>query len=291
MSTRYIFRECTNGFRRAKLASTGSVLTMIISLLFLSLFYLFSTITGRIINDLRGRVEMEVFLDEPVSSQSVNVIQGQLLALEGVDHVRFVSKDDAAKIFKQEFGEDINGVLEFNPLPPSFKVYLKEIYRTTDKADQVQKKILAIHGVDKILYRHDLLEMMERQTRTLGLIGLAIGVLVGISAVFLVSNTIRLTIHAKRKTILTMKLVGATRWFVRAPFLLEGFLQGAAAGLVTAGVMFCLMMNAEAFLSKELLPYLPDTLLLYVGVVCAGMVLGLFGSAVSVRRYIGDSLA
>ena len=264
---------------------------MIISLLFLSLFYLFSTITTRIINDLRGRVDMEVFLEEPISSQSVNVIQDKLTALEGVDHVRFISKDDAAKIFKQEFGEDINGVLEFNPLPPSFKVFLKETYRTTGNADQIQKKILAIHGVDKVLYRRDLLEMMERQTRAFSLIGLAIGILVAVSAVFLVSNTIRLTIHAKRKTLLTMKLVGATRWFVRAPFLLEGCLQGATAGLLTAGLMYYLVRNAAAYLSKDVLPYIPDTVLFYLGVVIAGIFLGLFGSAISVRRYIGDTLA
>jgi cell division transport system permease protein len=290
MSAGYILREGMNGFRRAKLAAAGSVTTIVISLLFFGVFYLLSTNTSRIIGDLRGRVEMEVFLDEPVSTQSVNDIQRQLLALDGIDHVEFISKEDAAKIFKQEFGEDINGVLEFNPLPPSFRVYLKEPFRTTEKADQIQKKVLAIKGTDKVVYRRDILEFIEKQTRTINMVGLVVGLLVALSAIFLVSNTIRLTIHTKRKALHAMKLAGASRWFIRAPFLLEGSLQGVGAGIIAAAIMYYLVTMAAGYLSQDLLQFIRSDFLLYLYIVCGGIALGIFGSAISIHKYIRDTI-
>src|ERR1041385_4557661 len=107
MSLIYIVKEGFSGFRRAKLSAAGSVLTIAIALLLLGLFYVISTNTSRIVESIRGRVEMEAFLLEPVTQQRIQEIQTALLATEGVERVQFISKEDAAKIFRQEFGEDI----------------------------------------------------------------------------------------------------------------------------------------------------------------------------------------
>ena len=140
MSILYVVKEGLSGFRRAKLAAMGSIITIVISLLLLGLFYVISSNTSRIVDSIREKVEMEAFLEEPIAKQHVSEIQQQVLAVEGVEKIQFISKDEAAKIFKQEFGEDINSVLEFNPLPPSMKIFLKDDYRTTERADEIQKK-------------------------------------------------------------------------------------------------------------------------------------------------------
>jgi cell division transport system permease protein len=290
MSAGYIFREGLQGFRRAKIAAAGSILTIIISLLFLGLFYLLSINTARIMSELRGRVEMEVFLDEPNSAQTVKDLQQQIQSLEGVDHIQFISKEEAAKIFRHEFGEDINSVLDFNPLPPSFKIYLREAYRTTARADDIQKKISAMRGIDKVVYRRDLLEFVEKQSQTLNIFGFAVGLLISLSGIFLVSNTIRLMIHNKRKTIYAMKLAGASRWFVRAPFLLEGCLQGAVAGSIAAGMMYYLITVAHGQISQELFEFVRTDLSLYVYMIFGGIALGTLGSSVAVHKYIQDTI-
>ncbi len=290
MSFAYIVREGFSGFRRTKLAAAGSITTIIITLLFLGVYYIISTNASRIIEGIRGKVEMEVFLDEPVTARRIEEIRTSLSGIQGVQAVQYVSKEDAAKIFKQEFGEDVTSVLDFNPLPPSFKLTLREEYRTTEAADGIKTKVLAIRGTDKVVYRRDILEFIEKQADTFRMIGLVLGGLVAISAIFLVSNTIRLTIHAKRKNLHAMKLVGATRWFVRAPFLLEGVLQGLFGGAIAAVIIYYALVLAAAVLSGDLLAFVQVDPSFYVLLLAAGLLLGLFGSAISVRKYIRDTI-
>ena len=291
MSFSYVIKEGIAGFSRAKLAAVGSILTITIALLMLGFFYIISTNISHIVENVRAKVEMEAFLEEPASRQRINDIKQQLLAIDGVGDVRFVSKEEAAKIFKQEFGEDVNKVLEFNPLPPSYKILLKEEYRTTERADEVYQKIKKIKGVDDAVYRKDLLEFLDKRAKLLYVIGLIIGIFVSISAIFLVSNTIRLTIFAKRKSIQTMKLVGASRWFVRAPFLIEGMVQGFVGGCFAAGVLYYLITFAVKFISGDLAEFFQMDMHFYALVLAVGLFLGLFGSIISVRKFIGETVA
>ena len=291
MSYSFMIKESISGFRRAKLAAFGSSFTIAVSLLLIGLFYVFSTNTSRLVESVKQKVELEVFLQEPVSRQRINEIQHQITSLEGIEKVQFVSKDDAAKIFKEEFGEDINNVLDFNPLPPSFKIFLKEGYRTADKAAQIHKMIVDINGVENIAYRKELLEFLDQRARILYDVGLVVGIIFGISAVFLVANTIRLTIYAKRKSIQTMKLIGASRWFVRAPFLIEGVLQGVTGGCIAAGIIYYLLTFAAGLISSEIAQFVQVDKLFYLYVIISGIALGFFGSAVSVRKFIGESVS
>jgi len=290
MSFFYIVKEGFAGFSRAKLAAVGSSITITISLLLVGLFYVISTNTSRLVESVRQKVELEAFLEEPVSRQRINEIQQQITSIDGIDKAQFVSKDEAAKIFKQEFGEDINNVLDFNPLPPSFKIFLKEGYRTPEKADEIHKKVMEIKGVENITYRKELLEFLDQRARMLYYVGLALGIIFGISAIFLVSNTIRLTIYAKRKSVQTMKLVGASRWFVRAPFLIEGIIQGLIGGIIASAIIYYLLTFATGLISSEIAQFVQVETLFYLAVIVAGMFLGFFGSAISVRRFIGETV-
>jgi cell division transport system permease protein len=291
MSALYIVKEGFSGFRRAKLAALGSVITITIALLLLGVFYVISTNTSRIMESIRERVEMEAFLQQPVSNQRISEIERQIMNVQGVERVKFISKEEAARVFKEEFGEEINDVLEFNPLPPSFKIYLQEAYRTTTKAEAISQAIKAVSGVDDVIYRKGMLEFIEKQSRILYYIGLGIGILIAISAIFLVSNTIRLTIYAKRKSIQTMKLVGASRWFVRAPFLVEGLVQGMLGAGLAVGTMYYVTGAAVSFLSEDLAQFILVDASMYAAIIVAGIFLGLFGSAISVRRFIGETVA
>ena len=290
MSFTYAIREGISGFQRAKLAAVGSILTIMVSLLLLGLFYVTSVNTNRILDNLRSKVEMEAFLDEPLSSARIGELRKSISAIEGVDHVYFVTKEEAAKIFKQEFGEDINSVLDFNPLPPSYKVFLKEDFRSPAKAEIIAKQIKTLQSVDNVIYRKDMLEFLENRSKTLSSLGLLFGGLIGLSSIFLVSNTIRLTIFAKRKSIQTMKLVGASRSFVRAPFLIEGVLQGIVGGTIAAGILYYIISFVIAFISRELSDFIHIDLIFYLGVIIVGGILGLLGSTISVRKFIGDTV-
>ena len=290
MNILYAVREALSAFRRTKLAAFGSTFTICIALLLLGIYVLISINTQRIIDLLRDKVEMEAFCEEPLSRQRGTDLQKQLADIEGVERVRFISKEEAARIFKEEFGEDVTDVLDFNPLPPSFKIYLKNEFKNSKGADNVFKKVKALSGIDDVIYRKDLLDFIDRRLNVVHVIGLGLGILIGLSAVFLTSNTIRLGIYAKRKLIQTMKLVGATRWFIRLPFLLEGTLQGIFGGVLAAGIIYGLLDIVSRWVSDDLAEFVRVDLTFYTMLLLCGMVLGLLGSIISIRRFIGETV-
>jgi len=287
----YLVREGVSGFKRAKLAMFSAIVTIAISLLILSFFLILLVNANSVIESLRDRVEMEAFLREGLTASQTDSVAGRLLGLSGVRAVAFISKDSAAAIFRAEFGEDISRVLDFNPMPASFKIYLQEEFRTSAGAEKVYALVVAVEGVEEVIYRKTLLELLDRRATIVLWISLGIGVFITISSVFLVANTIRLAIYNKRKIIQTMKLMGATRSFVRIPFLLEGLIQGLVGGIFAAGIVFLVFEFLARYVSPDLIDLVRVEVLSYVMIVGMGCVLGLLGSLISIRRFIGEGVS
>lgn len=290
MSMRYAFKEGFAGMKRQKLAATGSILTLTISLILLGMFYLTAVQASRALKQIRSQVDIEVFLKETVSKNRLVEIQQQIQSLEGIITTEYVSKEDAAEFFKKEFGEDINKVLDFNPLPPSFKLTISDSYRTSENVEKLQVKLKAIKGVDDVIYRKDMLEFFDRRTKGVQTFGLAVGIFLALSAIFLVVNSIRLTIIARKQAIQIMKLVGATRGFIRAPYLIEGMLLGFIGGVLGAGLLFLITSMTKQLIPTELAPMVNANLLFYGLIVGLGVGLGFLGSMMAARKYIGESV-
>ncbi len=290
MNIPYIIKESLSGFKRAPLATITSISTIAISMLLIGFFSIISINTSRIVELIRNRIEMEAFLEEPISNAKIQEIKNKILSIEGIDSIKFISKDEAARIFKEEFGEDVQNVLSFNPLPPSFKILLNNNYKNSELASKIYEKIQNISGVEEVIFRKDILEFLDRRTKSLNTLGLILGIVIGLSAILLVSNTIRLTIYAKRKIIQTMKLVGATKWFIRFPFLLEGMLQGFIGGVIASLILYFVIQIVSNYISFDLSQLLLVDYVIYISVIFIGIILGLLGSIISVRRFIAESI-
>lgn len=287
----YLVREGVSGFKRAKLAMFSAIITIAVSLLILSFFLILLVNANSVIESLRDRVEMEAFLRDGLTTSERDSVEGRLLLVDGVRAVSFISKDSAAAIFREEFGEDISRVLDFNPLPASFKIYLQGEFRTAAGAEKVYTEVIAVEGVEEVIYRKTLLELLDRRATIVLWISLGIGVFITISSVFLVANTIRLAIYNKRKIIQTMKLMGATRSFVRIPFLLEGLIQGLVGGMLAASIVFLVFEFLARYVSPDLIDLVRVEVVSYAIIVGMGCVLGLLGSLISIRRFIGEGVS
>lgn len=290
MAIGYLIREGFSGFKRAKLAMSAAVFTITVSLLLLSLFSILFLNANSIVENIRNRVEMEAFLMDGIGQDEIDSLQSIVRAIEGVQAVRFVSKEEAARIFRQEFGEDINRVLDFNPLPASFKVTLVPEFRSVTNASSIAEQIGQYAQVEEVTFRRDLLEMLDKKVQTFLAMALGVGFFILVASIFLVANTIRLAIYSKRKIIQTMKLIGATRSFIRFPFLLEGLVQGILGGALAAAVVYGVFHYLGQWLSSQLQEFVEVELYAYAIVVAAGAVLGLLGSVLSIRRFIGESV-
>ena len=290
MNIYYILKEGISGFRRARLSMVISIFTITVSLILLGLFTIIFRNTNQMVEAFRDRVEMEAFLEEPVTEETAPIIERKILAVPGIKEAKYISKEQAAKIFKDQYGEDIHNILDFNPLPPSFKIYLQQEYKNSDSAKVVYAALKQIGGIDEIIYRKTLLELLDRRAQLFAMGSLAAGVALVVTAVFLVSNTIRLAIYAKRKIITTMKLVGATRMFIRLPFLVEGVIQGVLGGLFSTGFIYVVVDWASRLFGGDLAPIVAVDPAFYLVIILAGTGLGFVGSIISVRKFITESV-
>ncbi|MCR4440183.1 MAG: permease-like cell division protein FtsX [bacterium] len=278
----YSIREGVEGFRRAPLSSFISLSTVALALTLLGVFMAVSLNLNRLAAALQQRMTFEVFVDEALDMRAIAALEQQVRSIPGVASVEFVSKEAAAQAIKAEFGEDVLDVLGENPLPPSFRIGLAPNTRSAALAESVAAQLRAQKGVSEVVYRAELFRLLDRYLQVAVTVDVAVGIALVLGSVFVVFNTIRLIIHAKRQIIETMKLVGATPAFIRRPFLVEGMLQGAAGGAIAAACLWLLVRVVS--LEAPRLVVLPRTF--YLGVVAAGVVLGWLGSILAVRRLL-----
>lgn len=284
MNIKYLLKESFSGFQRAQLSVVASIFSISLALILIGGYLITQFNLNNLVNTLKNKIELEVFLNEVHTDYSR--IQNSIILLNGVSSATFISKNEAAKIFKKEFGEDINSVLDFNPLPPSFRVSLKSDYKESNKVSLIAEQIQNIPGVEKVIYRKKLLEYIDKRSNLISTISLAVGGLLLLISFGFVINTSRLAIAGKRKTIETMKLVGATNSFVRLPFIIEGIFQGIFGSTIALGIIIFGFYISTEFISSEIssLIFLPTYFVAFL--LIAGVFLGWLGSYVGVRKFL-----
>jgi cell division transport system permease protein len=205
--------------------------------------------------------------------------------MPGVSRTEFISHEDAAEIFRREFGEQASAYDDPTFLPASVKVWVAPAYAVPDSMSTLATTFESWPQTEDVVFNQALLARIAQNRRLVNAVGLTLAAIVGVASVFLVANTIRLTIYARRLLIRTMKLVGATDRFIRRPFLVEGILQGFVGGtlaslIVWGGYRLFLQQMDQPPAS----PYLEASLA--GALVVVGVLLGWLGSYFAARRFI-----
>lgn len=287
MSFFFVIKEGFAGFFRSKMQTVITVAVSFISLLLLSIFCTVTISFFDVIKEIRSQVEVEVFLGESVAEQAVPAVQREVTALAGVRDVRYVSKSQAARIFRSEFGEDIVGILGSNPLPRSLKVKLQPDYTSPEEVGRIVPEIRRIVADSDIRYNQAFLGQIEENVRLFTLVTGGIGIFIALTTIALTGSTIRLAMYSRRETIRTMKLVGATWWLIGTPYIIEGALQGLLAGGLAAGTLYLLFDQLLQNYEPQLFRIVePSALMVYPAAAALGLLLGLVGSTMSVNKYL-----
>ena len=287
MNLFFVIREGFSGIWRAKLPAAVTVVVGFFALVLLGLFATISLSFFDIIDEVRGRVELEVFFPDSATDEEAGILANSVESLNGVKSVTTISKDSAAVIFNQEFGRDIVEILGINPLPLSAKVHVFPRYA---EPDSLQGIVASIHALDPdldIRYNKAFLRQLEDNARLFTVLTAATGVLIAIATIVLVGYTIRLAIYSRQQKIKTMRLVGAANWFISAPYVIEGGIQGLLAGGLA--ILAIYLLSEQILLRYEPGIYEvlhPSTFLVYPVLVGLGFFLGIFGSTLSVRKYL-----
>lgn len=270
---------------------TGSHFTLVISVslvLFLLGLLGLIVINARELSDyFRESLSFSIFLDDGAREADIRMLQKDLDAKHYVKSTVYVSKDEAAANMKEELGEDFIGFLGDNPLPPSIDVYLYADYTSPDSVTKIEKYVTAYPFVKEVLYRESLLILINENIRKISVFLLIISAFMFIISITIINNTIRLGIHSRRFIIRTMQLVGATKAFVRKPFLIQGAFQGLLASIIAMILITGLLYLIEreffmifAFESPRMLIFLG------AGIVAAGILISTISTFFSVNRYL-----
>jgi cell division transport system permease protein len=283
-TAKYMIDEMMINLGRRKGGNTIAVIIMGLSLLILVVFLMVTLNLASLIDRTSEEMRLFVYLDEGLGQEAVQEIQHKLLGLRGIEEVSFISKDEALAEFREmlEGENDILEELVDNPLPDAFRVKPKQGYITSGFLSSVAAETEKWEGVEEVRYGKKWFERGERLAKGIYIIDLALGLIIFLSVIFVIYNTVRLTVLHRRTTIDVMKLVGATNAFIRVPFILEGALQGAAASLIAIGLLAAIY----TFSSR----YLPGLVFMrydaLVGFVIFCAILGAVGSYSAMRRFL-----
>ncbi len=287
MSFLFVVREGFSSIGRAKLPAAITVTVSFFALVLLSLFSTVSLSFLDVIEELRSRVEVEVFLGDSMSEAQAMDAARQIKMVKGVSEVLYVSKDQAAETFAQDFGENIVKILGSNPLPRSVRLKFLPEYARPESIQRIVPEIQAMVPDADIRYNQLFLGQIEQNARLFTLVTGGIGLLISVATIVLIGYTIRLAMYSRQEKIRTMRLVGATGWFIGAPYIIEGALQGLLSGVLAAGALWLLSVQLLARYEPQLYAVVqPSTTLVYPATVVLGLLLGIFGSALSVGNYL-----
>ncbi len=240
------------------------------------------------------RVQVTVYFDKELTTQDQSALREKIFALSGVSRVGYVSRSEALKRFRNRLkGQEtlLEGVRP-DILPTSFEISLKRSHRETASVENFVAALKKIPGITEVQYGEEWVRRFNLFLNFMRLLGALLGGFLVIAVIFIVSNTIKLTIYSRRDELDVMALVGATSFFIKAPFLLEGVIQGAIGSILSVVLLFGLyeafLHNAGSFLTfnpaTSGLGFLP---LEYVGgLLLAGAMLGFIGSLTSLKRFI-----
>lgn len=287
---RYFYSETFKSLRRNRLLTIATFSTVTICILILGGAVLLTVNAGKFINQLESDLEMMVFVEDSLDTRDLANLGNQIEQMSGIKSVQFISKDEAltklqAKFDKKEY--DLKKTVGNNPLPNSYKVKAKK----PQDVPQLAKQIFKLEGVYKVNYGQGLVERLFQITRWVRAISIVLIVLLAMGAVFLIATTIRLAIFSRRKEIYLMKLIGATDWFVRWPFFIEGILLGAGGALLAVillGVGYGTLVNnmQTTVFFIPLVSNHRELLEIYLALFGAGAVLGCLGTIISLNRFL-----
>jgi cell division transport system permease protein len=290
MSFSYVMREGMAGFRRARLSAFSSITAMMLAVILLGVLIRVSTNAYELAQALKQDVEVEIFLLD-IGDNRTAEIKRELSNHEVVERVEYISRERAMELFREEFGAESELLGDVMFLPASFRVRTvadAQVSSIAAFADEMRD----YRGVEEVRFNQRGLEILEERLHLFVIGGSLLGLFIGLTAMVLVFNTIRLTIYAKRDLIRAMKLVGATNGFIKRPFMVEGILQGLIAGGLGAGAVWAIFhILIPGYIPQAGVMSWPLGRWYYLTgfLVFLGLFLGFWGSRWAARKFINET--
>ena len=283
--------DALKSLKRNKTITLASIITVSATLFIFAVFLLVAQTINLGVESVESKVEIKAYLDESITTTEQSNIESIINGVEGVKGVYYETKEEAFENFKERLGED-NSILtgfseERNPLPNSFVISLLE----PEAAMRVEDALTGVRGVEDVGNERETVEKIIGLAKLIRSMGIVIFIILVLVSLFLISNTIKLTVYSRRREIGIMKFVGATDWFIRWPFIIEGMFMGLAGGVIAFGVVYSAYrlvyadVTQSMFYAELVTPvYVLQNFSWQFGVT--GLVIGALGSFIALKKFL-----
>lgn len=274
--------------RRRLISSYFSVVLSITLVLFLLGILGILVVNTKFISDkFKEKVALTIYFEDSAKPIEINQLKNNLYLANYVKEIRFISKDSAANFMKVEYGEDFLDQIGYNPLKNTIEINLLSDYVTTKRLDSISKKSLDKKFVEDVKYDKDLVKLMNSNVKKLTLWLLIICGIFAIISILLINSSIRLAIHSKRFSIKTMQMVGATKKFIRKPFILNNIKLGLIGSLLAISGNIILISYINSYFPELQLISNPLTLgILFLGILAIGTIITWVSTFIATQRFL-----
>lgn len=287
---KYFFREGMVSIRKNRVMSIASVSTVAAALFIFGVFMLLVVNVNKVVSTVESEIEIQAFLKDNVTTIQKQQIEKDIKAIDGVKEVRFESQEQALKKFKKDLGEKAdlaNGLELENPLPASFII---KVNKPQDVA-LVSKKLRGNSQIEKVNDGKQMVETIINVTGFVKVTSILLMAILGIISISLISNTIKLTVFARKREIGIMKYIGATDWFIRWPFIIEGMVMGLIGAIISIlilgfGYGYGAKVVSESQMIFSLVPSKEVIFTLGWQFSIIGVLIGGIGSLLSIRKFL-----
>ena len=273
--------------KRLRSAYFTTTISIALVLLILGIIGFLGLNAQRLSNYVKENIGVTVYIEDDAKQVDVIKLQKLLDAKPYVKSTEFISKSEAAEILQKDLGEDFISFLGTNPLSASINVHFFADYAQVDSLHVIKKNLLQYAQVKEVIYQEDLLALIENNIKRISLILLIFGILLFITSYTLINNTIRLSIYSQRFLIRTMKLVGASKSFIRHPFLIQSITLGFISSIISISILIGLLFMIRNEFS-ELVSFNQLELLgiLFIGIIVFGIFISYLATFFAVNKYL-----
>jgi cell division transport system permease protein len=290
---KFFIREGFRSLKRNRTMSAAAVTSVIAALLVIGIFLIIVLNIDFAATKLESQIEMMVYLNDGLSENIINTMGTEIKSINGVKSVDFIPKDVALKNLEKDWGENsylLEGLDGDNPLPDAFLITLTD----PAQASSVAMSVSAISNIEKVAYGKEELAKLLNATYVLRMSSAVIILILLFISVSIIANTIKLTLYARRREIGIMKFVGATDWFVRMPFIIEGIAVGIIGAIVSTVVLGAAYYYLSGIVKNQMIGFMSISLMPFNQIITSmamllitvGIIIGATGSLISVRKFI-----
>ena len=288
------FKRAIYDIRTNRFLNAVTIITIALSILIVSSLVLFFVNANEYVNSWKKGIRIIAYLKPDIVEPNLVDIKSKIQRLYGVAEVEFISKEEAMKRLREQMKQQsslFDGLKE-NPLPDAFEIRLTGQSSNSEKIENLAAQLESLPEIDEVEYGQRWIGRFVKVFDLFRLTGYAMSGIFFIAAVFIVANTIRLVIYSRREEIEIMRLVGATDRFIKAPFYIEGIIQGALGGIIGLAALFATFIyistSVEHGLSSDLLHIRFLSLRLFITIILCSMLVGWLGCFISLRQFLKE---